>query len=69
MPDNEKEKKQDIWELKSGDKVIFVGTYEDCKAEWQRLHEKQRKEFHDKKADRQLKWQQRGGKDDERDRC
>lgn len=65
MP-NEKEQ---LYQLLEGDKVLFVGSYEECKAEWQRRHEKERKAFHDQNAERQIRWQQRGGKDDERDRC
>ena len=68
MPD-EKEHKQDRYDLMSGDKVLFTGTYEACKAEWQRRHEQERKTFHERKFQRQLRWQERGAKDDDRERC
>jgi len=69
MPD-EKEQKPELWELVNGkNEVIFVGTYEAVNQEWQRRHEKERKRFHDRNAQRQIRWEQRGMQDDERDRC
>ena len=69
MPD-EKEQKPELWELVNGkNEVIFVGTYEAVNQEWQRRHEKEHKRFHDRNAQRQIRWEQRGMQDDERDRC
>lgn len=69
MSDENQERKEGLYDLMSGDKVIFTGSYEACKAEWQRRHEQERKRFHEQNFQRQLRWQERGAKDDERERC
>lgn len=48
--------------------MVFSGSYEACKAEWQRRHENRQKEFHAANFERQQRWKNRGGRDDERDR-
>ena len=66
MPD-EKEQKPELWELVNGkNEVVFVGTYEAVKQEWQRRHEKGRRRFHDLNAELQRRWEERGARDDER---
>lgn len=49
--------------------MVFSGSYEACKAEWQRRHEDREKQVQSANFDRQMRWKQRGGRDDERDRC
>ena len=68
MPDDDKKPKPDRWVLKLNDVVVFRGTFLEVQAEWQRRHEKIVRENADRKAARQRNWEQRGGKDDERDR-
>jgi len=66
MADEKEKRKEDRYDLMCGDKVIFSGSYEACKQEWQRRHEQSRKRFHDRNAELQRRWQERGARDDER---
>jgi hypothetical protein len=49
--------------------MVFSGSYEACKAEWQRRHEDRKRLVHQENFNRQLRWRERGCRDDERGRC
>jgi hypothetical protein len=49
--------------------MVFSGSYEACVAEWQRRHEDREKKFHNENFNRQLRWRERGCRDDERGSC
>lgn len=48
--------------------MVFSGSYEACKLEWQRRHEQREKQVHQANFERHMRWKERGGRDDERDR-
>ncbi|MBX3150378.1 hypothetical protein KF728_09540 [Candidatus Obscuribacterales bacterium] len=48
--------------------MTFRGSYEACKAEQQRRYNAYIKARANANLERQLRWQQRGGRDDDRDR-
>lgn len=62
----EETKRAPKYQLMSGDKVLFTGSYEACKQEWQRRYEQAQKQFHDRNAELQRRWEERGARDDER---
>lgn len=63
MTDDESE----LWEIVNGDgDVVFVGSYEAVMQEMQRRHEERQRRIHDRNAELQWRWEERGARDEDR---